>query len=122
MSAEVCLAAMIPARRAACNGSPFFTAPARTSFKAARDIVIDPRATASRSVTGLPPTSTILMRPRASMWLRRKGLPALCFIAVAPRQIERQAFQRHGEVDALQLHIIGNLERARREVQDGFDP
>ena len=33
---------------------------------ASRDIVIDPRAIASRLVTGLSPTSTILTRPRAS--------------------------------------------------------
>ena len=29
ISAAVCLAAMIPASRAACSGSPFFTAPRR---------------------------------------------------------------------------------------------
>ena len=36
----------------------------RISRSASRDIVIDPRAMASRSVTGLSPTSTILTRPR----------------------------------------------------------
>ena len=57
---------MMPASRAACSGSPFLTAPLRISRSASRDIVIDPRAIASRSVTGLSPTSTIFTRPRAS--------------------------------------------------------
>ena len=33
----VLLAAMMPASRAACSGSPFFTAPARISRRAAAD-------------------------------------------------------------------------------------
>jgi hypothetical protein len=66
MSAEVCLAARMPANRAVCSGSPFFTAPRRISRSASRDIVIVPRAIASRVVTGLSPTSTIFTRPRRS--------------------------------------------------------
>jgi hypothetical protein len=42
------------------------TAPERINRRALADIAIDPRATASRSVTGFSPTSTILMRPLAS--------------------------------------------------------
>src|SRR5262249_28276803 len=57
--------------RAACSGSPFLTAPLRICASASRDIRIDPRAMASRLVTGLSPTSTILTRPRASTCERR---------------------------------------------------
>src|SRR5947209_8168210 len=38
-------------------------------WRASDDMAIDPRAIASRSVTGLSPTSTILTRPRASKWV-----------------------------------------------------
>src|SRR5438093_8552532 len=163
MSVDACLAAMMPATRAACSGSPFFTAPARTRRSASRDIAIDPRATASRSVTGLPPTSTILIRPRGSMcerraaiillslagphprspcprtlraaalacWAGRRrrppgrpgppgrrappGLPGLFGIALTLGQKEREALERHREIDALQFHVLGHLQRPRRE-------
>src|SRR5919204_3151598 len=110
MRAAVCLAAMMPATRAAWGGSPFRTAPVRMSRRASRDIAIDPRATASRSVTGLSPTSTILTRPRASTcdssFAGRPDLPDLpgprdlLRIVLALSQEERQAFERHGEIDA----------------------
>ena len=63
MRADVCLAAMMPASRAVWSGSPFLIAPARICRSAARDIVIRPRATASRAVTALSETSTIRTRP-----------------------------------------------------------
>src|SRR5947208_2221851 len=107
---------MMPATRAACSGSPFFTLPLRTICSAARDIRMDPRAIASRSVTGLAPTSTMRTRPRASTWERR-GL--LFFIAV--RQKKRKTFEGHRQIDALQLYSVGNLQRARREVEDRLD-
>src|SRR5262245_651876 len=66
---------MMPARRAAWSGSPFFTRPARIWRRASADIEIDPRAIASRSLTGLSPTSTIFTRPLASTCERRPGLP-----------------------------------------------
>src|SRR6185369_12590866 len=117
ISDDVCLAARMPASRAVCNGSPFLTAPARMSRTASRDIVIVPRAIASRAVTGLSPTSTIFTRPRASTCVRAVALPArpavpapparpaLFLFAIALRQEEREAFERHGEVDAFQLHV-----------------
>src|SRR5262245_35396226 len=120
---------MMPASLAACSGSPFFTAPARTNRRAVADMRTVPRATASRSVTGFAPTSTMVMRPRASTWLSA-GLTCLCpfvidaslaFIIDALSQKERKAFERHGEVDALQLDAGRHLQRARREVQDGLD-
>src|SRR5687768_11101303 len=119
MSAAVCLAAMIPARRAAWSGSPFFTAPRRIWRSASRDMVIRPRAIASRSVAGLSPTSTIFTRPRESTCVRRRDL-ATAFV-LASREIERQALQRDGEVHAFQLHVRRHLQRAGREVENRLD-
>src|SRR5690349_20772952 len=120
MSDDVCLAARIPASRAVCSGSPFFAAPARICLSASRDIAIDPRATASRAVTGLPPTSTILTRPRASTWDRRAALSFLG-IALLLREEEGEALERHREIDALQLHVRRHLQRARRKIQHRLD-
>ena len=64
----VCFAAMMPASRAVCSGSPFLIAPARISRSASRDIVISPRATASRDVTALSDTSTIRTWPCGPTW------------------------------------------------------
>src|SRR6185503_6416376 len=115
MSAAVCLAAMMPASRAACSGSPFLMAPRRINRRASADIEMLPRATASRLVTALAPTSTIFTRPRASTCDR------LVFFAIALRQEERQALERHGEIDALQLHARRDFQCPRREVEDCFD-
>src|SRR5918996_5527694 len=120
---------MIPASLAACSGSPFFTAPVRIALSAAGFIVMSPRATASRLVTGLSPTSTIFTRPRRSTWesaterrcegatvpggdgaARRRFLATALFLS----EIERQAFQRHGQVHAFQLHLFGHLQRTWR--------
>src|SRR5437870_11677462 len=120
MRAEVCFAARMPASRAAWSGSPFFTAPRRMRRSASRDIVIIPRATASRFVTGLAPTSTIFTRPRTSTWDSRPGPPALRVFAIALREKERQTFERHGQIHALQLHIRRHLERPGRKIQDGL--
>src|SRR5207342_3531763 len=111
MSDEVCFAARMPARRAVCSGSPFLTPPERIKRTASRDIVIVPRATASRLVIGLSPTSTIFTRPRASTCERRAlffpafpapparpALPVLFLIAIGLGQEERQALARHGQV------------------------
>src|SRR3954454_21991751 len=98
MSDEVCFAARMPASRAVCSGSPFLTAPARINRSASRDIVIVPRATASRLVTGLSPTSTIFTRPRASTCERRMRL---LLVGIGLRQEERETLERYGEIDAL---------------------
>src|SRR5438552_5596347 len=146
MSDEVCFAARMPARRAVCSGSPFFTAPVRIRRSASRDIAIDPRATASRAVAGFSPTSTIVTRPRASTCDSARALlrarstfarwrltrasvdkpawparPALLVFAIALSQKEREAFERNGEIDALQLHVGRRLECARRKIQDALD-
>src|SRR5262245_61932620 len=105
----------MPASRAVCSGSPFLTRPLRTSRRASADIRIDPRAIASRAVTGLSPTSTILTRPRAST------CDNLFAIVFPLRKEKRQAFERHRQIDALQFHSGGNLQMAGREIQDGFD-
>src|SRR5262245_6137924 len=122
----------MPASRAACSGSPFFTAPRRINRNASRDIVMVPRAMASRAVTGLSPTSTILTRPRRSICERLfpapPGLPAsparpalLAATGFSLRQEEREAFEGNRQVDAFQLHVVREMQRAGREVQDRLD-
>src|SRR5476651_33860 len=107
----------MPASRAVCSGSPFLTAPVRMSRSASRDIVIIPRATASRLVTGLSPTSTIFTRPRASTcesfpaFPAAPARPALLVFRIALREEKREAFERHGEIDALQLDVRRQLQR-----------
>src|SRR5882724_2739320 len=130
MSAAVCLAAMIPARRAACSGSPFLTAPRLIWAIAVRDIETDPRAIASRLVTGLSPTSTMRIRPRRSTcessgaafdFRLTAGLRGLFFTLIPVRKIEREALERDCQVDALELHVRWHLQRARRKVQHRLD-
>ena len=118
---------MMPARRAAWIGSPFLLAPPLISFRAAADIAIEPRATASRSVTGLVADidhadaalriDVRQHRGTGHLW----HLAPLAFIVNALRKIERQALQRHGQVDALHLHAGRHLQRAGREIQDRLD-
>src|SRR6267142_1288896 len=117
---EVCFAARIPARRAACSGSPLATSPRRISVSASALIVIDPRATASRAVTGLAPTSTILTRPCSSTCdsftfplLSFSTFPLLLANVFSLGEVERQALERHGEVHALQLHVVGHMQCSR---------
>src|SRR5262245_26253185 len=130
MSSAVRLAAMMPASRAASRGLPFFTAPWRIAVRAAADIVTRPDAVASRSVAVLAATSTIRMRPcgstcvsfgRAMRLILRRGGAALR-VAVAVGQEERQALQRHRQVDALELDARRHPERAGREVEHRLDP
>src|SRR5262245_697605 len=111
IKSDVRLAATMPARRAVSSGSPFFSWPPRTARSAAGDTVIKPRATASRVVSALSPTSTIRMRPFGSTWDNRRLFLLVILFPLGPGsflgQIERQAFQGHSEVDALQLHVVG---------------
>src|SRR5687768_4538232 len=106
ISSLVFFAAMIPASRAACSGSPFLTLPERISLRALPDIAIDPRATASRSVTGLSPTSTIRMRPLASTCV------SLAFVINALSQVKRQALEGDRQIHTLHLDAGRHLERA----------
>src|SRR5215467_11994636 len=122
MSAAVCLAAMMPARRADWRGSPFLIFPLLTMRRASRDMRMDPRAIASRSVTGLAPTSTIWTRPRSSTCDRRRDRAfRLLFFGISTRQEKRQALERNRQIDALQLHVRRHVEGAGREVQDRLD-
>src|SRR5215510_1850880 len=135
----------MPASRAVCSGSPFLIRPARIRRSASRDIVMLPCATASRAVTALAPTSTILMRPRESTCestkRARPALPALPtfalrasvgepafpallalrFFAIALCQEKREAFERHRQIDALELHVRRRLQRARGEIEHRLD-
>jgi hypothetical protein len=54
---------MMPASRATSTTPPFFNCPARTTRMADRAMVMRPRATASRAVTGFADTSTIRAAP-----------------------------------------------------------
>src|SRR4051794_6544983 len=83
-------------------------------------MVIEPRATASRAVAGLSPTSTICTRPCASTWDSR-DLRATCILSFAARKIERQALERYRQVDALQLDVGRHLQRTWREVEHCLD-
>src|SRR6185295_13888085 len=98
---------MMPARRAVCRGSPFLTAPDRICAMASLDIVIRPRAMASRVVTGLSLTSTIRTSPevptcdrRADSRARLAGCIGVLRIEISLREEERQAFERDRQVDA----------------------
>ena len=71
ISSAVRLAACIPAMRAVPSTSPLGASPRSTVAAVSGDILTTARATARRSVTGLPPTSTIRARPCSSMWERR---------------------------------------------------
>ena len=53
MSAAVCLAAMMPASRAVCNGSPLATVPLRIRRSAWADMVISPRGAGLAGGLGL---------------------------------------------------------------------
>ena len=126
---------MIPASRAACSGSPFFTCPVRISRRATADI--DTCAARHRLAVGdrlvahvhhargavRPDMRQLWLsigfparpRPRSRSDARlptleaRVLVPTLCPL----RQIEREALERHRQVHALQLHARRHLERAR---------
>src|SRR5688572_12692704 len=119
MSSAVRLAAMMPASRAVCSGSPFLIAPALIWRIASRDMVIRPPARASRAVTSLPLTSTMRTVPVASTC--DSVCRGLLGIGISLSKKERQALQRHGEVHALDLHVGRHLQRARRKVQHRLD-
>src|SRR5688572_30129387 len=122
MSRAVCLAAMIPARRAVCSGSPLATLPVRINESAAVLIVISPCASASRLVTGFAPTSTMRALPRSSTCdSRGDRARRLATLLISLRQVERETLERHGQIHALQLDVFRYLQGAGREVQNGFD-
>src|SRR5678816_2435852 len=119
---------MMPASLAVCSGSPLATWPLRISVSAAALIVMVPRASASRVVTAFSPTSTMRTRPRASTWesdfcgadpCGARGRLAITGLSLS--EVERQALERHGQVDALQLHVGRHLESTGREIQDRLD-
>src|SRR5262245_52076447 len=120
MRSAVRFAAWMPARRAVWRGSPLATVFRRMAVRAAAPMCTSASATASRMVSALPPTSTIRTRPRASTC---DSLPvlraAMLFFA---REKERQALERDGQIDVLQLDDRRNLQRAGREIQNRPDP
>src|SRR4051794_16819900 len=115
---------MMPASRAVSSGSPFFSRPARTCRIASADMLMRPRATASRAVGTFSLTSTMRIRPAGSMCDRaeppRPGRVDCDFLltGVSLGKEERQAFERHGQIQAFQLHPTRHLECAWREVED----
>ena len=82
-----------------------------------------PSATASRAVSGLADTSTMRTRPRASTCESRRAGSTACFgIGLLSRQEERQALERDGQIDVLELHARRDFQRAGREIQDRANP
>src|SRR6188508_82881 len=74
-----------------------------------------PCATASRAVVAFSLTSTIRTRPRASTCdSRRDSLMRLLTLG----KVKRKTFERHRQIDALELHFRRHLECARGKVQD----
>ena len=67
MSSAVRLAAIMPAKRATGSTSPFSTLPPLMSARVSSCMDTAPLATASRSVSGLWPTSTIRALPCSSI-------------------------------------------------------
>ena len=45
----------------------------------------------------------------------------LATLLISLCQIERQALERHGEIDVLELHTLWHPQRAWREVEDRLD-
>src|SRR5688500_8204439 len=124
MSDAVCFAPMIPARRAVCSGSPLATLPIRISESAAALIVISPRASASRLVTGFAPTSTMRALPLSSTCDSRAAGRGrrLATLLLPLGQIEGQAFERDRQINTLQLDVLRYFQRTRREVQNRLHP
>src|SRR5512144_858759 len=99
----VFFAAMTPASRAAARTSPFSTSPRRIRAIVGRDIEMNPRATATRSVFGFAPTSIIFMRASPSIPRLRRVLaePALRVdrgLAARARGADRLPVARVGDV------------------------
>ena len=116
ITSDVRFAAMMPASRAVCSGSPFFTAPgpdlpdglARHGDPPAR------HGLARRHRLSL--TSTIRTSPRASTCDSRDAVARAVrgsAIRFTLCQKERQAFERHRQVHALQLHVRRHLRACR---------
>src|SRR5262245_34341699 len=122
MSDDVCFAAMMPASRAVCSGSPLATLPLRISESASALIVISPLARASRLVTGLSPTSTMRALPLSSTCDSLAGpegpalRPArrLATLLISLSQIERQTLERDRQIHTLQLDVLRNFQRTGR--------
>src|SRR5262245_11460230 len=73
---------------------------------------------ATRAVSGLSETSTMRTRPPRSTCDscgERSRVLRMTFFA---RQEERQAFERHGQIDILELDVSRYLQRPGREVQN----
>ena len=90
---------------------------------ASRDMRIDPRAIASRAVTGLSPTSTILTRPRASTCESAARLDA--YSAHSPSSPCARKNDRLSS-DTVRSTLFSftsrrHLQRAGREIQDRLD-
>src|SRR2546421_8147457 len=77
ISSEVRLAAMIPATRATAIASPLASVASRTALTVSGLILTRHSATASRTLTGLAPTSTIRAAPDSSRWVSLGSAGAL---------------------------------------------
>src|SRR3954468_22592578 len=132
ISSAVRLAAWMPAMRAVPTTSPFGRSPAATSAAVSGAIRTTARATARRSVTSLPPTSTIRARPSASVWvsrsrsdrggraLRRGDQVAHGLLVARPQQLDRVGVAVHDRLEEDLAVLVGRqraLRPATRVVQ-----
>src|SRR6195256_6679860 len=79
---------------------------------------------------GPPRRRELTLTPRLGLPWPRLGVAAgaslpplfLLILRLSLREKEREAFERHREIDALQLHLRRTFQRARRKIQNGFNP
>src|SRR5579859_2284234 len=107
ISSAVRLAAITPAICATVSTSPFLIWPARMSARVSGRIMTSPAATATRSVSGLWPTSTMWALPAASRCVRAivdqfTVLHRLCFVLAWPRR------RLHGQIERAVLYLVIN--------------
>src|SRR5262249_48511862 len=74
MRSWVLFAAMMPAIRAAPSTSPFLASPESTRSSVGPCMITRPSAMATRSVGGLPETSTMRASPARAIWVSLRGL------------------------------------------------
>src|SRR5215210_692378 len=123
ISSAVRLAAWMPAMRAVPITSPLGASPRATAAAVSGAIRTTARASARRSVTSLPPTSTIRALPASSMCvsssgrlvdaLRRRDEVPHCLVIAAPEQLDGVGVAVHDRLEEDLAVLVGG-ERALR--------
>ena len=110
----------MPASRAACSGSPFATAPARTSSSVGgghRDVAPRDGFAGGHGLGA----HVHHAHAAAAVHVRQRGRAAAYFFLASGRlgEVVGEALEGHCEIDVLHLDAGGHDERPRREVEDG---